>query len=245
MKNQFQVIYPASENNENEIIERFQGDAQAMKDVGLLVGTKALKSATSLMYKGFCIYKKEDYPKDIRFLNSFQEYANYMPLSIYYPHIADLSIETFFVNELNGDVPKLIQDKGCSKAFIKKDFKALEHIEEGKSVYPNTTLEEMTMLYDESPFEGKFAIRKFVEPEIIEKEERYWVLNGNIYHRTNNIPDVVKEAAKRLNKLGSSYYTIDATPDFIVEVNPGESSDRHAVNSAELFASWIKKEFAK
>ena len=57
------------------------------------------------------------------------------------------------------------------------------------------------------------------------------------------MPNVVKEAAKRLNKLGSKYYTIDATPEFIVEVNPGESSDRHAVNSAELFANWIKKEF--
>ena len=54
---------------------------------------------------------------------------------------------------------------------------------------------------------------------------------------------MVIEAAKRLDKLGSKYYTIDATPEFVVEVNPGESSDRHAVNSAELFASWIKKEF--
>jgi Uma2 family endonuclease len=64
------------------------------------------------------------------------------------------------------------------------------------------------------------------------------------YHRDNFIPDIVKESAKRLNKIGSKYYTIDATPNFVVEVNPGESSDRHAVNSAELFASWIKKEFA-
>ncbi len=246
MKKQFQVIYPSEENNKDEIVARFQGDAQAMKDIGLLVGTKPMESATSLMYKGFCIYKKEDYPKDPRFLNSFQEYANYMPLSIYYPHIADLSIETFFVDELNDDVPKLIKDKGWSKAFIKKDIKALEHIEEGKSVWPNTPIEEIKKLYDEhmNNIEGKYAIRKFIEPEIIEKEERYWVLNGNIYHRNNEIPDVVKEAAKRLDKLGSKYYTIDATPDFVVEVNPGESSDRHAVNSAALFASWIKKEFA-
>jgi len=245
MKNVFQVIYPSEENNKDEIIARFQGDAQAMKDIGLLVGTKALESATSLMYKGFCIYKKEDYPKDCRFLNSYQEYANYAPLSIYYPHIAELSIETFFVDELNDDVLKLIQDKGWSKVFIKKDSKALEHIDEGKSLWPQTSFAEMLQLYDENPFDGKFAIRKFIEPEIIEKEERYWVLNGNVYHRLNQIPEVVKEAAKRLNKLGSKYYTIDATPEFIVEVNPGESSDRHAVNSAELFASWIKKEFVK
>jgi hypothetical protein len=101
----------------------------------------------------------------------------------------------------------------------------------------------MTRLYEEMKTEGKYAIRKFIEKDIIDQEERYWVLNGNVYHRSNQIPEVVKKAAERLNKLGSRYYTIDATPEFVVEVNPGESSDRHAVNSPELFASWIKKEF--
>jgi hypothetical protein len=135
-------------------------------------------------------------------------------------------------------------EKRCwSKAFIKKDTKALEHVEEGKSIWPATSLEEMTRLYEEMKTEGKYAIRKFIEKDIIDQEERYWVLNGNVYHRSNQIPEVVKKAAERLNKLGSRYYTIDATPEFVVEVNPGESSDRHAVNSPELFASWIKKEF--
>ena len=74
-------------------------------------------------------------------------------------------------------------------------------------------------------------------------EDRYWVLNGNVYHRSLKIPKIVKEAASRLNIWGSKYYTIDATPNFIIEVNPGESSDRYLVNPVKLFASWIKKEF--
>lgn len=246
MKKIFQVIYPASESNENEIIERFRIDAEAMKAIGISVGVKPLEDSTSLMYKGFTVYSEEKYPIDKRFLNTYSVYKNYLYLSIYYEHISDLSIETFFVDDLDENLIILLKEKGWDKCFIKKDFRALEHIDEGgKSIWPNTSFEEMKKLYDENPFEGKFAIRKFIEAEIIDKEERYWVFNGNVYHRDDIVPNVVKEAAKRLDKLGSKYYTIDATPDFVVEVNPGESSDRHAVNSAELFASWIKKEFVK
>ena len=244
MKNMFQVIFPASESNENEINEFFKIDSDALKAIGICVGTKPLKSSTLLMYRGFSIFKKEKYPSDIRFINTYNNCKNYMDLSIYYEHISDLSIETFFVDDLDDNLILLLKEKGWSKCFIKKDFKALEYIGDGgKSFWPNTSFDEMKKLYEENPYDGKFAVRKFIEKDIIEEEERYWVFNGNIYHRHNNIPDVVKEASKRLDKLGSKYYTIDATSNFVVEVNPGESSDRHAVNSAELFASWIKKEF--
>ncbi|WP_366186481.1 hypothetical protein [Flavobacterium ovatum] len=244
MKKKFQIIYPSSEVNTQEIHWLWKEEAEAMQKAGITVGLDPDSNSENLMHRGFCIYQEEKYPQDKRFINKFQNLIDYTRLSTYYPHIADLSIETFFVDELNQEVPKLIYDKGWDKAFIKKDAKALEHVEEGKSVYPTTSLEEMKKLYDEFIFDGKYAIRKFIEPEKIQQEERYWVLNGNIYHRYNIIPEVVIEATKRLNKLGSRYYTIDATPEFVVEVNPGESSDRHAVNSAELFASWIKKEFA-
>jgi len=239
----FQVIFPSEPHDSSLIVERFRHDAETMQSVGINVGTRPLEDATTLMYKGFIIKREEDYPNDGRFIHTYRENLLLTNMSEYYPYIADLSIETFFVDELEERVAVLIKAKGWDKAFIKKDSKALEHVDEGKSVWPNTSFEEMNNLYKEFNTEGKYAIRKYIDPKIIEQEQRYWVFNGNIYHRTNEIPDVVKAAAKRLDKLGSRYYTIDATPDFIVEVNPGESSDRHAVNSAELFASWIKKEF--
>ncbi len=245
MKKTFQIIYPASESNENEIHWLFQTDAKALQEVGIMVGTKPLDLAETLMYKGFIIYTKEIYPDDKRYINSFEEYINYLYLSKYYQHIADLTIETFFVDELDEKLPVLIREKAWSKAFIKRDAKSLEHIEKGKSVWPDTSLEEMKDLYGESKFEGKYAIRQFIQPELLKDEIRYWVLNGRIYRRNNIIPNIVKEAAARLNKLGSNYYTIDATTELVIEVNPGETSDRHAENSAELFASWIKKEFAE
>lgn len=246
MNYKFQIILPSDPIDKNKIIDRFKDEANAMHQIGVNIGTKAMADATVLMYRGFTILEEEKYPKDPRFINTFKHNSNYLYLSSYFPYISDLSIETFFVDELNANTETLISAKGWDNAFIKKDVQALEHIEEGKSIWPQTSFEEMLKLYNKYPFEGKYCIRKYMDSQkIIKEEERYWVFNGNIYHRHNKIPNVVKEAAKRLNTMGSKYYTIDATPDFVVEVNPGESSDRHAVNSAELFASWIKKEFVK
>lgn len=244
MDNKLQILYAQSNDHVSQIHHLFRQEAIAMQNLGILVDIKVLPEATRLIYRGFMIKRENLYPKDGRLIQGFNEYINCLYLSNYYPLISDISIDTFFVNNLDDKLSGLIDKQGWKRAFIKKDSIALEHIEEGKSVWPDTSMEEMKTLFDEMDIDGKFAIRKYIEPEIIEREERYWVLNGNIYHRHNKIPGVVQEAARRLNKLGSRYYTIDATPEFVVEVNPGESSDRHAVNSAELFASWIKKEFA-
>lgn len=243
-QNLFQIVYATDKENPNKIHSYFKDEAKAMQDAGILVGINPMIEATNLMYRGTTISQKENYPKDVRFINKPNHNLDYLYLSKYYPFIEKLTIETFFSNHLDDFVLEELKKRGWVKCFIKKDIKALEHIGENKSVWPLTPFEEMLKLYNAYPFEGKYCIRNYVDSQkLIREEERYWVLNGNIYHRNNNIPNIVKEAAKRLNRLGSKYYTIDATPDFVVEVNPGESSDRHAVNSAELFASWIKKEF--
>jgi hypothetical protein len=55
----------------------------------------------------------------------------------------------------------------------------------------------------------------------------------------------VKEAKARLDAFGGVFYTIDATEALIVEINPGESSDRKTNNTAEDFASWIRAAFGE
>jgi hypothetical protein len=237
------MIYSPSEQDPTDFYWLWKEEALIMRSVGIPVETSPLRESRHLMFRGGNNLVKAAYEQDDRYINVYSQMVQYLRMSSYLPHILDLSIPTFFADELNDEVISEISERGWEKAFIKKDVKALEHVEEGKSIWPNTGFEEMMQLYEPMQIEGRFCIRKFVEKDVIEQEERYWVLNGNIYHRHNKIPDVVKEAARRLNKLGSRYYTIDATPEFVVEVNPGESSDRHAVNSAELFASWIKKEF--
>jgi hypothetical protein len=138
-----------------------------MLAMGVNVSTRPDEDTSHLMYKGYSIIDPENYPSDPRFLNSFEHNINYLLMSVYYPLIADLSIETFFVDDLNESVIAEIKNKGWDKAFIKRERRALEHIEEGKSIWPNTSFEEMKALYDEMQIEGKFAIRKFIEKDIL------------------------------------------------------------------------------
>jgi len=239
-----QVIYQSEPCNQKQVHWLYLEESKALQAAGIYVGTDADISSKHLLFRGGRNLIKDLYEKEIRFINQYKHFELCDSMFHYLPYISDLSIETFFVADLNEEVELLIKNKGWDKAFIKKDLKSLEHIEDGKSLWPNTSFNEMKILYNEMKIDGKYAIRKFIDKGIIDQEERYWILNGNIYHRDNLIPDIVREAANRLNKLGSKYYTIDSTPEFVVEVNPGECSDRHAVNSAEIFASWIKKEFA-
>lgn len=242
-KKRIQFIYEPDPDNHSKIHWLWNSEVKAMEAAGFCIGTKPMKEIPILIFRGSRSLAKKKYKKDKRYINNFKHIVLYGNMSNYHEIISDLSIETFFVNKLNEKAELLIIENGWNKVFIRNDEKSLEHIEYGKSLWPHTSLKEMKKFYDEMNVKGKFAIRKFIESDVIDKEERYWVINGNIYHRHNKIPEVVKEAARRLNKLGSRYYTIDATPEFVVEVNPGESSDRHAVNSAELFASWFKREF--
>lgn len=243
MMNKVQIVYSARDTNNSDIHPYFQKEAEAMKRVGFLVGVEPLLEANTLIYKGFAIYSQDNYPQDSRYIQGWKEYHSTMRLSIYYPLIEDISIPTFFVSELNEELLVKMNELGWSKVFIKNDVKSLRNIGTTASVYPDTSLIDIKKGLDYYPVQGCYAIRKCLNPEVFQDEDRYWVLNGKIYFRNNNIPKVVYEAAQKLNQLGSKYYVIDATPNFIVEVNPGECADRYGVNSPELFAKWFKDAF--
>jgi hypothetical protein len=98
--------------------------------------------------------------------------------------------------------------------------------------------------YNEISGKPPYALRKYLSEENFKNEKRYWVMDGSIYHSSGKIPDIVKEAKLRLDIFNGIFYTIDATPDIVVEINPGESSDRKTDNTEEDFVSWVKNAFA-
>ncbi len=217
----FQIVYAKDRDNPSQITPYFQEESEAMQKVGFLVGTEPMEEATDLIYRSFTIMQEEAYPNDKRYLHSWQENALYHFIDLYYPIIEDLTIESFFVDRF-----------------------ALEHIEEGLSLFPKHSTKEMMKYFRQE--DKPYAIRRYVEPELLEDDTRYWVLNGKVYRRDNlPIPKVVYEAAERLNRHGGKYYTIDATNEFVIEINPGESSDRHGENTLEVFASWFRDAFLK
>lgn len=234
------ILYQAQKDDVNQVDWLWQEEAVAMQKIGFKVCTSPQPN-TLHIYRGGRKYGRELYEGDSHFINRPQHMEYYSQMSRYWDSIADISIETFFTDDLDQNVIKKIESWGWEKAFIKQEIKSLEFVGLEKSIWPTTSLEEMRSLYKHHNLLGKYAVRKYTEG--LEEEERYWVLNGKIYHRGHNIPEVVQIAANRLNTMGGRYYTIDATPKLIVEVNAGESSDRHAVNSAGRFAGWFKDAF--
>jgi len=223
----------------------FREEAKGLIEYGILIGTKPLPEATKLFYRGEFL-EQNNYPSDVRFINNFQEYSSYLFIDNWLPIIQDLTIETFFLDDLNLNTEKLILSKGWKKAFIKNRVKSLNFLSAEKSIWPDTSFVEMKSLFRQnSKFNTMYAIRKYKEMFHFDVETRYWVINGNIYNPSGNIPKIVTEAAARLCKFGGKIFVIDATPDLIIEVNPGETSVRYADNPAEQFASWLKSEFLK
>lgn len=245
----YQVVFSEDWEEKGRVIRFFREDYTAFERAGIPVGITPLPGAERLIYRSSIIYTPDDYPSDPRYVHTYDINNFYLMMHRYLPVIADLSIPTFFVERLDDEVDREMKKRGWNAAFIKKDAKALEGVAPGFSIYPNHSLEEMEAEYKNMPWlKGKYCVRQLVDEQyIFENDARYWVLNGKVYRRDGlPIPPIVTEAAQRLIKAGGGlYFTIDATPDFIIEVNPGESSDRHGENSAELFASWWYDAFVR
>ena len=221
----------------------FAPEVQAMRNIGICVDSVACEDSERLIYRSFRMKNRKEYPADKRYVQGWEEYESMSLLSKYFPLIDDISIPTFFTEKLDDSIIPIIEKKGWDRVFIKNDCKSLWTKGVYASVWPDNSLDSIRTEFEKFSSPKIYVIRKFFPPELFIEEERYWVLNGKIYHRSGIIPEIVKEAAKRLNTLGSHYYTIDAVPGMIVEVNPGESSDRYGCNSPELFASWWKDAF--
>lgn len=222
-------------------------EIDAFRKYGFIVEHSANAESQLILYRGCMMFNQNDYPIDKRMWQGWKEYKATSLLSIYYPLIENISIPTFFVDDLDEkNIIAEMDKRGWNAVFIKNDVKSLFCIDETASVFPKHSLTEIKELLSKfPPIEGaKYAIRKYIDADWVQ-EERYFVINDQIFHRSGIIPPIVKEAAERLKVLGSHYYVIDAMPDLIVEVNPGESSDRYGDNPPELFASWFKQALEK
>ncbi len=214
----------------------------AMRKVGFLVGTEVLAEADAIIYRGPTMWYPEEYPQMSKGIQGWREYSGTLFMSNYYPYIHDITIPTFFSQNLNKYVINEINRRGWHEAFIKNDVSAL--ICKGKvmSIWPQFSMDSIEKGFSQLPQTNTYAIRKRIELSLYQ-EERYWILNNHAYHHSRIIPDVVNQAIELLKPIGSNYYVIDATPQVIIEVNPGESSDRYIENHPLLFAEWFKDAF--
>jgi hypothetical protein len=234
----FQIVYRIEE--EHCI---FTPEEKFMAASGIPVGKVADPESTSILYRGSYFRKAEDFPSDSRSIHSGETHINHLFLPRWYPFISDLTMETLFVNDLDEEAVLRIKEKGWDRAFVKDWIKSVAYPDLSDTVWPNSLMSEIKQRLAEGRRNVGYCLRKFVEPELLDNETRFWVMNGNIYSSIAEPFPIVREAVRRLKLLGGRMYTIDATPEVVIEINPGESSDRGAKNTIEDFAGWIKKEF--
>lgn len=239
-----QLIYPASEENPSEFDKDFILEIEALKAIGFDVAITPSTDAKRLMLRSFIIRNESDFPKDSRYIQSWSQYCDTGNMAHYLPHIDDISIPSFIVNTIDETVVDEIKRRGWSRAFIRAGMKSLWHKNTTLPVWPDTDINVIREKYLEIPYlKPPYIVRKYIDEDVMNTEDRYWILNHHAYHRSGIIPAVVTETIERMRHVGSTYYVIDATPDFVVELNPGISSDRYGANSPELFASWFAKAF--
>ena len=174
-------------------------------------------------------------------------------MSIYLPLIEDITIPSFIVPELNNVSVEAIVRRGWDRAFVRSSMKSLKYMFPESNtdlelpVWPEVSMDKLASAYGHriTTMPPPYIIRQFMPEKVFLKEERFWILNHHAYHRSGYIPKVVQEAVNRLRPLQSPYYVIDATPDFVVEVNPGVSSDSYAQNIPHFFPKWIQHEFCE
>jgi len=220
----------------------YQQEVESMRAAGLTVAVKPSAEAETLLRRCLII-DEADFPEDARYLQNGSTYSNYSRTDRWYPLIADLTIPTVFADQLDATAIAMIESLGWSRAFVKNAVKSLVEENPLESVWPDVSFESMREAFSLNPRKGPYALREYLTPDHFEAECRYWVMGNKIHHSSGRIPEIVKEAKARLDAFGGIFYTIDATEDLIVEINPGESSDRKTNNTAEDFASWIRSTF--
>ena len=232
----FQIVY--QEDDEGKIHWLYRNEAETMRKQGLNVGTRPSPTAGKLLRR--CLIPNEnDYPSDVRYIQSYSDYENHALTERWYYAIQDLTIPTLFCEDLNENTKKLIKDAGWTRAFVKNTIKSLVEEDPLDSVWPDVSFADMRRKFAENPRKGSFALRKYLPEETFKSEKRYWVVGDKLHHSSGNIPDIVCKAWERLKPWGGVFYTIDATENLIVEINGGESADRKTDNTADDFACWI------
>lgn len=237
------IIYP--EDADGNIYEDFRKESIAMARRGFFVGTCPIDTDEQLIYRGPTIRTSDKYPTDVRFINNWEANQRTQFLSLHYHLIATYTITTFFLPTLTESLfLHRMTEKNWEKAFVRSDSKSLYFDDITKCIWPVSSIRSIKDNYAKYNLDGPFAIRLFIDDDIFYDEQRYWILNGHPYHPTGIIPNMIRQVAWEIFQFSRScYFTIDVAGDYIVEINPGESSDRGCENPLDFFCDIFANEF--
>ena len=196
-----EIIYVKDRNNPSQVPEYFQSEVEEMRKLGIRVGTTPSSDSEQLFYRGFIMHSEEQYPTDKRFIQGWKEYDAILSMSKNYDLIKDISIPTFFVDKLDKSVEEKIISRGWDKAFIKNEKKSLWDEGELASVWPINSIEELRCKYENLPYKGVYAVRKFINPEIFPSDRLILFTPSKSGYSQEHAKDVTITTSSRSEKL--------------------------------------------
>jgi hypothetical protein len=251
------LLYPNNPVRERQPDPLFTDEVQAMrdKDFGITLfshedfqtGTFSIFSdmptGAEVLYRGWMLtgaeYGKlaEEISKvGCRMAVPLDAYLSNHHLPRWYPVISDLTPETR-IFPLDCDLESELRQLGWAEYFIKDYVKSLKTSISSRVTKP----EQVSLLVSEMKkfrgiIEGGFCVRQ-VEDFLPETEKRYFVLDGVPHGADSEVPEIVRECARR---LPGRFYSVDVVQradgvDRVVEIGDGQVSD---------LVGWDEDEFA-
>lgn len=241
-----QIVYSGNKLT-GDIDPVSQYEAECMKKKGFTVGIRPNLDMDIFLYRGPLSHVSHMYQDKGIWINDINAFNKTYDMTLYLEYISQRTFPSIILPNLDKEnLLNALETLNCKRVFIKNGIRSLFFISDNASVYPDTSIEQIENNFNRLKLNGPYIIRKFInDKKIFYNEQRIWVLNGNPYS-PYPFPDFIFETAQRLYEFsGSHYFSIDIAGDYIVEVNPGESSDRGGSNPLDWFCDIFAKEFLK
>lgn len=187
------------------------------------------------------LMKLED--KGYRFCTSKEQYFYSHYIVNWYSSISEFTMPTLFCSI--SDIVDTMKEHNMNNAFVKDYVKSLTTKEGSIAQSPDEAVRIARAIETYRGFiDGGIALRKIVKLQD-ELENRYFVINGEVFSHNNVIPDIAIEIA---GKHSAPFYTIDIGKtldgnDILIEIGDGQVSDIKQWN-ANLLYSKIKQAFS-
>jgi hypothetical protein len=169
-----------------------------------------------------------------------EQYRRCHYLPEWYSQCRELTPETVFLPR-DADFASALAGRDWPAFFVKDYVKSLT-TQRGSVAHTPAEVSEVVSLIEQyrGSVEGGVCVRRF-EDLLPETEERYFVLDGRPFGRTDAVPDLVSTIAGRID---SPFFSVDVVLSAngehrLIELGDGQVSDRKKW-SAERFAAMLR-----